>query len=103
MKKLVRNRIPEILQREGLDFSTRNLAGDELGRALIAKLKEEVAEMEEIFDIPTGLVQEIADVYEVLVAIIRHKGLSEHSILRVMQDKCEERGDFSEGIFVEMR
>ena len=69
--KLVRDKIPEIIEADGKYCKTRILSGEEYIAALEAKLNEEVAEYQKDKNL-----EEIADVFEVLQAICIARGYS---------------------------
>jgi predicted house-cleaning noncanonical NTP pyrophosphatase (MazG superfamily) len=97
--KLVRDRIPEIIQSEGRRAVTRVL--DEAGyrQALLAKLIEEAQEASHA----TGdeLPDELADVLEVLRALTVTAGLSWPQLLAIAEDKRSRYGGFGRRIFLE--
>ena len=69
--KLVRDKIPEIIEADGKTCKTHILSDDEYLAALETKLNEEVAE----YQIDKNL-EEMADVLEVLRAICVARGYS---------------------------
>ena len=73
--KLVRDRIPGIIQGEGRECVTAFMSGSEYKTALHAKLIEEAQEVQAAE--PGHLATELADVYEVLDAL-----LTVHNITR---------------------
>ncbi len=86
-EKLVRDRIPEILDGKGVPYEQR-IAGDaEYRTELIKKLVEEADEFQE-----EGSIEELADVLEVIDAL---RTLPEYAEVSAVQDrKREERGGF---------
>jgi len=94
--KLVRDGIPQIINDEGKIATTRRLANRELIQALVAKLGEEGEEYLE-----SMAAEEIADILEVVYGIISASGESIENIELIRSRKKEERGGFSEGIFLE--
>lgn len=96
MQKLVRDRIPEIIRRNGARPITRRLTHDELLPALFQKLDEEVAELR-----AAGTLEEMADVLEVLIALAAYQEFSEAELLQVLHTKRQERGGFTQGIWLE--
>ncbi len=99
MKKLVRDKIPQILEREGKKFRVVETVNDRdrLLRLLIEKLYEEVYEF-----VMNLTVEEAADVLEVLEAILRIKGYTFEDLIKVKKVKREERGGFNMGIVIEV-
>lgn len=94
--KLVRDKIPEIIEADGKECKTRILSNDEYIAALEAKLNEEVAE----YQVDKNL-EEMADVLEVLQAICTARGYSMDELEAMRAKKAEKRGGFRERIFLE--
>ena len=94
MKKLVRDKIPDIIWEQGHIPITKVVEGDELADALNEKLREEVQEW---IDSDTDA-EELADILEVLMAIARHHGILWSDIEEARVKKARDRGIFSEGI-----
>lgn len=95
-KKLVRDKIPEIIRDRGDTAVTRVLDGKEFSEHLTKKLAEEVQEY-----LSDGTVEELADIYEVILAILRHKNVPFESFEELRKRKLLERGGFSERIFLD--
>lgn len=94
--KLVRDKIPEIIEDEGKTCKTRILSDEEYIAALEAKLNEEVAEYQADKNL-----EEMADMLEVLQAICLARGYSLEELEVMRLKKAVERGGFSEKIFLE--
>ncbi len=91
--KLVRDKIPEILDGKGVSYEKRIASPEEYKAELIKKLAEEIQEFSE-----AGDPEELADVVEVIEAL---KQLPEYSdIEAIRQKKREERGGFDEKIIL---
>lgn len=91
--KLVRDKIPEILDKKGISYEKRIASETEYKTELIKKLSEECAEFAE-----AGDVGELADVLEVVDAL---KNLPEYSAVRAEQEKKRaERGGFDQKIIL---
>jgi predicted house-cleaning noncanonical NTP pyrophosphatase (MazG superfamily) len=101
MKKLVRDRIPDILRaqgkQEGKDFSVSMVEGDAYRQTLVKKPDEEVAEFKRRHD---G--EELADILEVLYALAALDGVSPPQLEERRRKKAEERGGFSKRLIQEM-
>jgi predicted house-cleaning noncanonical NTP pyrophosphatase (MazG superfamily) len=93
--KLVRDRIPEIIQRNGNTCETRELTDDEYVEYLHTKLREEVEEYEQSRDI-----EELTDVLEVIYAIARHQGMDSARLEQIRLDKRDQRGGFDKKILL---
>ena len=94
--KLVRDRIPEIIAADGRQCATEILNENEYGQALLVKLIEEA---QEIASAETGdMVTEIADLYEVINALLIAFNLNKDTILAIQKKRREERGGFEKRI-----
>ena len=94
--KLVRDKIPEIIEADGKNCKTRILSDEEYIDSLEAKLNEEVAEYQADKNL-----EEMADVLEVLQAICVARGYSLEELDAMRLKKADERGGFAEKIFLE--
>lgn len=102
--KLVRDRIPEIIARNGETAVFRTIEDrGEFVAALAAKILEEAGETKEAAEVGDrdALVKEIADVREVLDALAAEFGISEDDVRRVQTDRREKRGGFGKRLFLE--
>ena len=96
-EKLVRDRIPATLDAAGVRYEARRAAPDEMPALLIAKLQEEIAELLAATS-DDEVLEEIADVFEVLAALAFQHGADETETLSRRAAKREARGSFIEGI-----
>lgn len=91
--KLVRDKIPEILDAKGVPYEKRVASDTEYKSELIKKLEEEINEFKE-----EGSVEELADILEVVNAL---KNLPDYaSVLDIQKTKREERGGFENKIIL---
>ncbi len=96
--KLVRDRIPEIVAQSGLTAVTRALNDEEFVAALRAKISEEASELA---DAPEEeIAEEIADLQEVILALLAALRLSPDEIERVRRERAEARGAFATRTFL---
>jgi len=93
--KLVRNKIPEIIQKNGDVPKIMILDEAQYFSALNTKLQEEIAEYLEDYR-----ADELADILEVIYAIVRHKGLTVDDLEMLRAKKLEEKGDFSNKVLL---
>lgn len=93
--KLVRDKIPDIIRERGAAPITRILDTDEFSEALNKKLVEEVKEFLDGYD-----VEELVDIYEVLLAILHIHNISIEDFKEICNRKAEERGTFENRIFL---
>ena len=93
--KLIRDRIPELILGQGKRCETRILDKAEFEKALDQKLQEELAEY-----LVDGTLEELADLVEVVRAIVAVRGLSWEDFERVRLEKREKRGGFEQRIWL---
>ncbi|WP_135819588.1 nucleoside triphosphate pyrophosphohydrolase [Halostella litorea] len=94
--KLVRDRIPELIEADGERPVTHVADGAEYERRLREKLDEEVREYRE-----DGDPEELADVLEVVHALRELAGLTEAELAALRAEKAEDRGRFEERVVLE--
>lgn len=80
---------------QGKRFTAVRLDDARYLQALNQKLAEELAEYDK-----DGSLEELADVAEVLYAIVRHKGVSLEEFEAIRKKKREQRGGFDERLFL---
>ncbi len=97
--KLVRDRIPEIIERAGKIARWRQLNDDEFREALRAKVVEEAIELLEADD--NGIRTELADLAEVFDAVLHAYGVSEAELSVIRAKRNAERGAFKTRTFLE--
>lgn len=97
--KLIRDRIPEILQKEGLSFRVEKLSGAGYKRALQKKLQEE---LEEYFSCrnDTEAIEELADLLEVIRALSGVHESDPEKLEAIRKRKAEQRGAFQKKLFL---
>lgn len=93
--KLVRDRIPAIIEARGKRAVFRVLENGEYTAALERKLDEEVRE----FHSDKNL-EELADILEVVYALTENIGATKEQLLEAYEKKHAERGGFRERIFL---
>jgi predicted house-cleaning noncanonical NTP pyrophosphatase (MazG superfamily) len=96
--KLVRDRIPEIIRQSGLECQTVTLSETEYRQALRQKLMEEAQEAATAND--ADLVTEIADLLEVVDALMKSYGISHHQVKLEQNQKRANKGDFEQKIML---
>lgn len=94
--KLVRDKIPQIIEQDGRKAVTHILSKEEYLAALEVKLNEEVAEYQE-----DNSIDEMADVLEVLQAICVARGYTLDQLEEKRKVKAIERGGFMDMIFLD--
>lgn len=93
--KLVRDRIPEIIEADGKTCVCETLSDEEYIRLLDEKLNEELAEYQE-----SKSLEELADLLEVMQAVVRARGWTLDELEQVRADKAAERGGFTKKILL---
>ena len=94
--KLVRDRIPEIIEASGRTCVAVTLPDDAYIRALDAKLNEELAEYQQ-----SKSLEELADLLEVMGAVVKARGYTWDDLTRVRKEKRAARGAFDKRIFLQ--
>ncbi len=98
-RKLVRDRIPEIIEASGKVCKTKILSDEEYLKLIDEKLDEELEEYHEEYDSEKKL-EELADLMEVIYAAAQARGYSVDALEQVRVRKARERGAFAEKILL---
>lgn len=93
--KLVRDRIPEIIESDNKKCEIRILREDEYIEMLDAKLDEELAEYHRDMNL-----EELADLMEVIYAAARARGHSIDELEKLRMKKNSDRGAFDKRILL---
>lgn len=93
--KLVRDKIPAIIESKGKTPNTRILSDKEYAAELERKLDEEVGEFHKDKNL-----EELADILEVVYALTEHIGSTKEELFAANEKKRAERGGFSDRIFL---
>lgn len=97
--KLVRDRIPEIIENNGEEPIVRILEDEEYRTELIKKLNEEYDEVVAASD--EEVIEELADMLEVMESIAELHNKTLDDIILVKENKKNNRGGFSKKLFLE--
>lgn len=97
--KLVRDRIPEMLNQAGNKFKVETLNQDRFILELRKKLKEEVMEYQEAATDEEAL-EELADLLEVIHSLASIHQSTFEELEQIRKDKTAERGGFEEKVFL---
>ena len=95
MGKLVRDKIPALIEKTGEKPKIRILEEAEYHRCLEATLDEEVAEFHSDKN-----PEELADILEVVYALAESVGCTREELLHIYETKHAERGGFQNRIFL---
>ena len=93
--KLVRDRIPEIIEADGKICMTEILSDDRYLQMLDAKLNEELAEYQE-----SKSLEELADLLEVMQAVAKARGWTWEQLEQIRMEKAARRGGFEKKILL---
>lgn len=93
--KLVRDRIPEIIEKTGRTCRTEILSEEAYLAMLDEKLCEELAEYRE-----SKSLEELADLLEVMEAVVATRGYTWEELLAVKAEKKAARGGFEDKLLL---
>lgn len=93
--KLVRDKIPEIIATDNKTCVTEILSNGNFLRMLDEKLNEECSEYQE-----SKSIEELADILEVIYAIVIARGSSAEDLEIIRKAKAESRGRFEKKILL---
>lgn len=93
--KLVRDKIPQILEGKGIKANYDTLTDEQYEKCLEGKLHEEVLEY-----LVSRSVEELADVAEVVYALLDFKGVSLEDFNKIVEEKRAVRGGFKDRIYL---
>lgn len=94
--KLVRDKIPELIREAGKEPVFRIAGRHQYKRLLQQKMWEEVEEF-----ITSGNKEELADILEVVKAMAKEQGMSWDELVKLADEKAEERGCFAGMVVLE--
>lgn len=93
--KLVRDKIPEIVEADNRTCDIEILSQEEYVKAVDDKLNEELAEYHKDQNL-----EELADLLEVIYAAAKARGYSVAELEALRQQKADSRGGFEKRIFL---
>lgn len=93
--KLIRDRIPEIIEASGKTCLTEVLSNEEYLKMIDAKLDEELAEYHKDKNL-----EELADLLEVIYAAAKARGYTLEELEKVRAEKAEKRGAFEKKLLL---
>lgn len=93
--KLVRDRIPEIIEADGKTCMVETLPDEQYLEMLEAKLNEELTEYQE-----NKSLEELADLLEVMRSVIDARGWTWEQLEQVREEKAAKRGGFEKKILL---
>ena len=93
--KAIRDKIPEIIQKDGYSCNVKTLSDKEFLEKLDEKLFEEITEYQNDKN-----PEELADIIEVIYRIAKLRGVSKKELDGIRVKKIEEHGGFEENLFL---
>jgi len=96
--KLIRDKIPEVMDANGVTYEVRELTDEEYIQKLNEKLQEELDEY--LSAKPEDQVEELADLVELVYAILTQKGTSIEEFEAVRLKKQDNRGGFEKRLLL---
>ena len=96
LRKLVRDKVPEILESEGVKVTSHKADHDEFETELLEKLREEVIEFKN-----AKSVDELVDLLETLDAVIAFYEWKQEDITIYKMQKRNEKGGYSKQIILD--
>ena len=93
--KLIRDRIPEIIEASGKTCVCETLSHEDYLCLLDIKLDEELTEYQE-----SKSLEELVDLLEVMRAVVKARGWTLEDLERVRAEKAAERGGFEKKILL---
>ncbi|WP_209121144.1 nucleoside triphosphate pyrophosphohydrolase [Alkalihalobacillus sp. BA299] len=97
--KLVRDKIPEIIQATGKGYHTKQLDDVEYIKELKMKLNEEIAEYQEA-QTDGQAIEELADVLEIIHSLAKVHGSAMEEVESIRKKKADDRGGFQKRVFL---
>ncbi len=98
--KIIRDRLPQMMQNTGINVVGHGMNGDEYGQRLREKLVPEVSEVCTAIT-PKDVSEEIGDVLEVLKALARHHHLDFPQVMASAEQKTAEKGGFANPLCID--
>lgn len=97
--KLVRDKIPEVIEKAGKKYKVRILDDQEYIKELKKKLGEEI---EEYLNAKNNneAVEELADILEIIHALARVHNSTYHEVEVIRKEKANKRGGFQDKVFL---
>ena len=97
--KLVRDNIPDIIEKNGEKAFTRVLNNEEYKTELEKKLNEEYQEV--LLSSGKDRIEELADMLEIIKCLAELENASLEDVIEISKDKSLKRGSFKKRIYLE--
>lgn len=95
--KLIRDKIPEVIKKSGKEYEIKKLSNDELETYVKTKVNEEIEELLTATE-RDDVVNEFADVYEILEKLMEVKNIKFEEIKKAKDHKNNKRGSFKKDL-----
>jgi predicted house-cleaning noncanonical NTP pyrophosphatase (MazG superfamily) len=99
--KLIRDKIPEIIEKDGGKYKIRVLGNEEYKKELLKKIVEEAKEVSDASGNKKEFTKELGDVLEVIDYLVDVFDLNKEEIEKVRQERKGLRGGFDKKLFLE--
>lgn len=99
-RKLIRDAIPAKIRSKGADCETRVLSDAEFETALCKKVGEEASALPNVAS-QEELVEELADVLDVIEELKRVCGITDSALMVAQEKNMKKKGGFKEKLFLE--
>jgi len=93
--KAIRDKIPEIIHKDGHSCNVETLSDEKFLEQLEKKLSEELAEYQKEKN-----PEELADILEVIYRVAQLRGVSKEELEKIRIKKSEQRGGFDKNLFL---
>jgi len=102
-RKLVRDKIPEIIKKDGKKPFTSKIKGEAFNQALGRKILEEAGELfaEWTSGNAKGILKESADMLEITLAALKNHGFTFEDLVAARSRRARERGGFEKKVLLE--
>src|SRR5688572_25543459 len=97
--KLVRDKIVAIMESHGSKLYSFSLNDQDFNKQLKIKLQEEAAEVLHA-QTPQELIEELADVLEIIHALAKLHNISDQDLSKAQEQKRNEKGGYNDRIFL---
>ncbi len=98
--KLIGDAIPDKIRKGGGEYDTRRIEDDaEFGQELLKKVAEEAIGLSRVRS-KEALLDEMADLLEVLDTLVEHEGISQEDIRAARAQNKERKGGFAKRLFL---
>ncbi len=98
--KLVRDRVPQIIKKNGDGCVVKRLNQKEFKLEALKKVVEEANELLDAKDSRVEMIKELADIQEIIDAVMDSHKISKKEIMKEKRERKKQRGGFEKKIFL---